>query len=341
MLSIRNVSKKFGDFSLQEINLEIKKGAYFVLLGASGAGKSLLFELIAGVYRPDRGEIYLNNVNITHLPMDKRKIGLVFQDNTLFPNYSVYQNIAYPLKVKNTGSEKVKERIAQLAKELNISHLLDRSLENLSGGEIQRVALARSLALDPEYLLLDEPVSSLDVQKRGDILNLLRGINQKGITILHITHHLEEAVYLAQRMAIIDHGKIIQVDAPGEIFKNPASAFISDFLGYRNIYRYKRISNKEIQIENGPILMNENGNFQSGTLIIPDYAIAILPENEKKKNGILCTILSKNEFPEYFELILDVGIRIVKKVFKHDLSFKEGHGVTVALDPEKMIFKSQ
>ncbi|MBN2173214.1 MAG: ATP-binding cassette domain-containing protein [Bacteroidales bacterium] len=338
MLSIRNLSKKFGTFSLEDIKLEVNTGEYFVLLGPSGAGKSLLFEVIAGIYKPDAGEIFLNGKEITNIPPEKREIGLVFQDNTLFPHFSVFENIAFPLKTKKLNRNQIREKVENLAVELSIGHLLERTLHSLSGGEIQRVTLARTLAGDPKCLLMDEPVSSLDVQLRGGILELLRKINQQGLTILHITHHLDEAVYQANRMAIIDKGKIIQIGKPEEIYSKPASEFVVNFLGYKNVYPFEKISEEKISILGRLEINFPQIKVSKGYVVIPDYAINILSSLKKNSNIFPCTIKSQRHFPEFIELVIDSGITLIKKIEGMSVNLITEEKLYVSIDAGSLIF---
>jgi len=233
MLKLKNISKTYKNFALKNISFEINKGDYFVLLGNSGSGKSLLLELIAGLINANSGEIHLNNKNITKFKIQKRNIGLVFQDYALFPHLTVKDNLLFPIKKDKNKYKKAKE-IAEL---LNITNLLERYPGKLSGGEAQRVALGRTLITEPEILLLDEPLSSLDVQLRSGLRHLLKKINKKGQTIIHVTHDYDEAIALATRVAVIDNGKIIQTGDTDTVFKNPSSKFIANFIGLKNFFK--------------------------------------------------------------------------------------------------------
>jgi len=156
MLKLTDINRKLGDFALKDINLEVSEGQYYVLLGRSGSGKTQLLELIAGLENPDSGRIFLDNIDITNKRIQDRKVGIVFQDYAIFPNMTVSGNISYPLRVKKENKKTIGEKVKKIAMEMNIKHLLDRSIENLSGGELQRVALARTLITSPRLLLLDE-----------------------------------------------------------------------------------------------------------------------------------------------------------------------------------------
>lgn len=208
-----------------------------MFLGNSGSGKSLLLELIAGLIKPKKGKILLNGKDITDKPIQKRQVGLVFQDFALFPHKTVKENILYPLNISGFSKPDKKTLLDEIAQSMNIRHLLDRMPATLSGGEMQRVALARTLIKKPEVLLLDEPLSSLDVQLRSDLRALLKSINQKGQTIIHVTHDYDEAIALGNKVAVIDNGKIIQSGTIQWVFKNPTSEFVANFVGLRNFFK--------------------------------------------------------------------------------------------------------
>jgi molybdate/tungstate transport system ATP-binding protein len=279
MLKIQNISKKIGKFEIKNVSLDIHEGEYFVILGRSGAGKSILLELIAGLLIPDTGQIFIDNNEVTHEKIQKRKVGLVFQNQSLFPHISVKNNILYPLKAVKKRKRNALLKVAELAEALGILHLLDRNPSTLSLGEGQRVALARTLVTEPACLLLDEPLSSLDTTTKTEIRRLLRSINRGTFyhsdkkesklihssklddqllpklkhgapsydnnrpaysnkqTIIHVTHDYEEAIALADRVAVFENGKIIQVGEPTDIFHHPKSDFIANFIGIKNFYR--------------------------------------------------------------------------------------------------------
>ena len=237
MLEVRNITKGFSDFSLRDISFTIEDGDYFVLLGESGAGKSMLLETIAGLVRPESGTIFLDKVDITYQKIQDRQIGLVFQDHAVFPHMNVRENIAYSLYGgKLEGSEK-RNRVQKIAEQLSISGLLERRPSTLSGGELQRVALARTLIQQPKVLLLDEPLASLDSRIKSELRSLLRTIHRDGQTIMHVTHDYEEALSLGNRIAVIHNGSIVQEGNAGEVFQNPKSEFVAHFVGVRNFFR--------------------------------------------------------------------------------------------------------
>lgn len=236
MIYLRNICAHTGSFALKDINIEIGDGEYFVIVGPTGAGKTILLECLAGLQRLRSGEIWLNENNITSLPPERREIGYVPQDYALFPFLNVRNNIIFGLRLKRISKQELDEKVEFLAHLLSISHLLDRDVRTLSGGEKQRVAIARALAISPKVLLLDEPMGSLDVRTAKYLrLELKRYHEELGITTIHVTHNLVEAEEMAGRMAILNTGYVEQVGTPDEVFFYPQSPFVADFIGTPNI----------------------------------------------------------------------------------------------------------
>jgi ABC-type sugar transport system ATPase subunit len=210
LLELKNVSKSWDGFSLKNINIKTGPGEYFVLLGPTGSGKTLLLSTIAGIYIPDTGRVFLKGKDITHMPPEKRRIGYVFQKNYLFPHLSVKKNIVYGMKHYGFIKNEINKTLDFLNDILGLSSLIKRQdTPFLSGGEAQKVALARVLAIKPDLLLLDEPMSSLDSDNRSNIIEMLKRINKElKITTIHVTHDITEAKSLAHRMATIKDGEI-------------------------------------------------------------------------------------------------------------------------------------
>jgi molybdate/tungstate transport system ATP-binding protein len=239
MLKLYDINKRLGNFLLSNISLDIAEGEYYVLLGRSGAGKTQLLELIAGLERVDNGRIVLDNEDITYTKIQERKIGIVFQDFAIFPHMTVFGNIAYPLKMRKTPEDIISSIVNESARQMNIVHLLDRSVGNLSGGERQRIALARTLVTLPRLLLLDEPLSSLDASLKDEMKRLLRKLNRDGHTIIHVTHDYSDAISLASRIGVIHNGRIIQEGKVDEVFGRPVNRFVARYAGYKNFFRIK------------------------------------------------------------------------------------------------------
>jgi ABC-type Fe3+/spermidine/putrescine transport system ATPase subunit len=237
MIKLSNIYTKVSSFALQNINLDIDTGDYFMLVGPTGSGKTLLLETIAGLHSLKSGTIWLDDEDISSLQPDKRHIAIVYQESALFPHLSVAENITFGLKIKKTKGSDIKKRLNEMANLVGVRHLLERKPINLSGGEKQKVALARSLAIEPKVLLLDEPLSALDPEARSVLQNELKRIHKEfGITVVHVTHDFEETLAIGKHAAIIGLGKIEQVGTPEQIFRKPNSEFVARFTLMRNIF---------------------------------------------------------------------------------------------------------
>jgi len=237
MIVIKNLKVDLGDFLLRDINLTINSGEYFIILGPAGAGKTILLEAIAGLYPVLEGEVWIEDKEITRLSPEKRRIAIVYQDYMLFSHLSVEENIAFGLKLRKCHKGKVKEKVNDIAEVVGITHLLHRKPQTLSGGEQQKVALARALVIEPEVLLLDEPLSALDPETKEKMQSTLRDVHRRvGITIIHVTHDFEEAVALGHRVAVLNDGRVAQVGTPEEVLRKPDSEFVAHFALSRNIF---------------------------------------------------------------------------------------------------------
>jgi len=237
MIRISNLSVNLPGFSLVDIDLHVEPGQFFVLLGPTGAGKTLILESIAGLLPVDKGQIQVHGRDVTNLPPEKRDIGIVYQDSALFPHLNARANIEFGLRYCKTDPQESHKRFGSLVETLGLERLLDRSVIHLSGGEQQRVALARALVVDPKILLLDEPLSALDPNFREEIRDILKQLQMEtGIAVLMVTHDFGEARFLGQRVAIIHQGSLQQTGTADEIFRHPATPFVARFVGMHNIY---------------------------------------------------------------------------------------------------------
>ena len=276
MLKINDIRLKFRNFSLERISLEVKENECLSIIGPTGSGKSCLLRSVAGIYKISRGEIILNDRPIHSLPPEDRNIGLVFQDHTLFPNLNVYDNVAFGLKARKMRRDKIAEKVREYADLFKITHLLNRSIKRLSGGEKQRVALARALVIEPTILLLDEPFSALDRLIHGRLITEFKKIfKMKKMMVVHVTHDQDEASVLADRIAVIKDGRIIQMDRVDEIFKRPNCRFVADFVNTQNVFTGQVVPDKEekailwdtLRIKCGDIRENGTVHF----CIRPEY----------------------------------------------------------------------
>lgn len=238
VLRIESLSISLGEFSVQDVSLEIRSNEYFIILGPSGAGKTVLLETIAGIHTPDTGRIFLDGQEITGTEPRSRNIGMVYQDYMLFPHLTVEENIAFGLRQKKVSPAEQHAMVEEICTLLEIHPLAGRYPGTLSGGEQQRVALARALVLRPAVLLLDEPLSALDGRTRERMrMELSRIQRLTRTTIIQITHHFDDVFALADRVAIMREGRIVQVGETSDVFLHPADTFVAEFLGIGNIIR--------------------------------------------------------------------------------------------------------
>jgi len=236
-LRLKDVVKEYSDFKLK-IDLQVNKGELVTILGPSGCGKTTTLRVIAGFINPDKGNIFVADRGINHLPPHKRQIGIVFQDYALFPNLNVLDNIAFGLKMQRVKRGLREAKAGKLLKLVHLEEYGGRKISQLSGGEQQRVALARALATEPRLLLLDEPLSALDAKLRKGLRGEIRRIQRElAITTLYITHDQEEALALSDRIAVMRNGKIEQAGRPQEIYNEPANLFVAGFIGQANILK--------------------------------------------------------------------------------------------------------
>ena len=223
MLHVENLNIKVGDFELNDIGFRLSEGAYYFLLGESGSGKTLLLETIAGIRKIRSGSIVIAGRNVTRKSLSERGVGLVFQKHALFPHMRVFDNIAFALRRQSLDRKRITAAVEEIAERLSVDKLLLRYPDGLSGGELQRVALARTLVMKPKVLLLDEPLSSLDLLLKEELIEVLRTIHKQGQTMLHVTHDYYEVAQLAEKISIIEKGRIIQSGTKKQIQDFPAN----------------------------------------------------------------------------------------------------------------------
>ncbi len=238
VISVENISKSFSGHSvLENINLQVKDGEFITFLGPSGCGKTTLLRLIAGFEQPDTGSIYLNQENITTIPPERRPINMVFQSYALFPHMTVFDNIAFGLRCKKIAKSEITDRVNNALAKIKMSEHANKKPQQLSGGQQQRVAIARAAVNEPNVLLLDEPLSALDYNLRKSMRVELKELQQRiGITFIFVTHDQEEALTLSDRIVVMDHGRIVQIGSPRDIYEEPINLFAAKFIGETNIF---------------------------------------------------------------------------------------------------------
>ncbi|MBQ7882190.1 MAG: ABC transporter ATP-binding protein [Treponema sp.] len=237
-VTIDHVSKHFGDFhALDDINFTIKQGEFFSLLGPSGCGKTTLLRIIAGFEFPDEGAVLFDEKNVIGLPPNKRHSNTVFQSYALFPHMTVYENVAFPLRLRKVDKQKIDEQVKKYLSLVQLEKHMHKKPNQLSGGQRQRVAIARALINEPKVLLLDEPLSALDAKLRSNLLVELDKLHDKiGITFIYVTHDQSEALAVSDRIAVMNNGHVLQVGTPFEIYESPATQFVAQFIGETNLF---------------------------------------------------------------------------------------------------------
>jgi spermidine/putrescine transport system ATP-binding protein len=250
---IEHVRKSFGDFkALDDVSVGIRKGEFFSLLGPSGCGKTTLLRIIAGFESPESGSVLLDGLDVLPLPPDGRHVNTVFQNYALFPHLSVFENVAFSMRIKKATEAEVQEKVS---KYLHLVELVDHAHKKpsqLSGGQKQRVAIARALINEPSVLLLDEPLSALDAKLRQHMLIELDAIHDKiGITFIYVTHDQQEALSVSDRIAVMNAGEVLQIGTPQEIYETPATDFVARFIGETNLYEadVKSVSGEMVELE--------------------------------------------------------------------------------------------
>ena len=234
-IKLEDLTKRFGRVTaIQKLNLEIHDKEFFVLLGPTGAGKTTTLRCISGLEKPNDGSIYIDKQNVDGLGPAERDVALVFQYYSLYPHYTVKQNLEFPLKskIRNFTAKEINQRVTKAAKTLQIDHLLSRKTDKLSGGEMQRVAIGRAIVRDPKIFLMDEPLSNLDAKLREILRSELKGLQMNlGATFLYVTHDQVEAMTMGERIGVLYKGKLLQIGTPYEVYNNPVNRFVAEFVG--------------------------------------------------------------------------------------------------------------
>lgn len=234
---LKDVTKRFGDVVAVEcVDLEIEKGEFFFLLGPSGCGKTTLLRTVAGFYRPERGRVFFDDRDVTEVPPEKRNTGMVFQNYALWPHMTVWQNVEYGLSMRDVAPAERADRVRSALRMVQMEAYRDRSPNQLSGGQQQRVALARALVIEPDVVLLDEPLSNLDARLRLEMREQIQALHSRlGITMIYVTHDQKEALAMAGRVAVMQAGRVVQSGAPRTLYSQPANRFVADFIGEINL----------------------------------------------------------------------------------------------------------
>jgi iron(III) transport system ATP-binding protein len=371
-VTINNLTKEFnGVKALKDINLNIQEGEFFALLGPSGCGKTTTMRCIAGFESPTSGEILIGDKGIKDIPANKRNCGMVFQSYALFPHYNVFENVAYSLNIKKLNSSNVFTKMGIYARLLNrkfgkipkdieakVMEILDyveltpyahRLTSELSGGQQQRVALARALVMEPAVLLMDEPLSNLDQKLRHSMRNTIRRIQQDlGITTIFVTHDQEEAMSMADRVAVMDHGEVIQIGTPTDLYSNPKSAFIANFVGTSNILKgtvEKRELSETFVKGNGFVLrsISKPEKDEVDIIIRPEH-LQVFPVESQLSTEFGNTLEGEILVSTYLGSIVRYDIQVGENTMVADVTYSSGANILVkgtrvkiAIDSERVL----
>ena len=308
IIELKNITVTFdGDTILDDMSLSIGDGEFVTLLGSSGCGKTTTLRIIAGFLEPDAGEVFFDSKNMNGVPAYKREVNTIFQRYALFPNYNVFENIAYGLRVRHVPEAEIKQRVSEMLTLVNLEGFEKRNISKLSGGQQQRVAIARALVLKPKVLLLDEPLAALDLKLRKDMQNELKNIQKAlGITFIFVTHDQEEALSMSDTVVVMNEGKIQQIGSPIDIYNEPENAFVADFIGESNIldgvmradYR-AFFSGKEFRCLDSGFEPNEPVDI----VVRPEDVDIVKPEDGMVK-GIVTSVTFLGV---HYEIIVDIG----------------------------------
>ncbi len=292
-VKLENVTKSFGKAKgVENIDVHIKSGEFFTFLGPSGCGKTTTLRVIAGFYFPTKGRVFFDNEDVTRMKPNKRNIGMVFQNYALFPHMTVFENIAFGLQVRKMSRDEIKEKVARAQKLVRLEGYEDRKITELSGGQQQRVALARALVIEPDILLLDEPLSNLDAKLREETrIEIKRLQVELGITTIYVTHDQHEAMAMSDRIMVMDQGEIQQIGTPQEIYNKPANHFVASFIGESNIVKAKveNVTDTHVTVDigNGVKLtgLKENAAPNLDFKTEKDILLSIRPEAVREGEG--------------------------------------------------------
>ncbi len=334
-LSIAGVSKRFGDvLAVDDISLDIRPGEFFTLLGPSGCGKTTLLRIIAGLELSDAGRIRIGTEDITDLPATRRQVNTVFQSYALFPHLTIYENVAFGLRSRKFPGDEIDVRVREALEMLGLDGMGSRNPHQLSGGQKQRVALARALVNEPDVLLLDEPMSALDAKLRAQVQEELKRLHRKlGKTFILVTHDQAEALVCSDRLAVMRDGRIIQFGTPEEVYDNPRTKFVAEFLGAANIIHGRR-TDGGAETPLGLLKLEKVPPWTEGMLAIRPEWIRI-SDTPPGTNGIEAKVSEVIYRGTNFDLWFEPGpIRVRTSSYKH---FQPGDRAWLELAPEELV----
>ena len=308
LIELKGISKSYdGEKVLNSIDLYIRDGEFITLLGPSGCGKTTTLRIIGGFETADEGELFFDGVEISDVPSHKRNVNTVFQKYALFPHLNVYENIAFPLRLKKLKEPEIEARVTEMLKMVALSGFENKSVSTLSGGQQQRVAIARALVSHPKVLLLDEPLGALDLKLRKDMQNELKSIQQAiGITFVYVTHDQEEALSMSDTVVVMADGEIQQIGSPTDIYNEPENAFVADFIGESNIIDGIMLKDKQVKLASH-VFDCVDGGFSKNEpvdVVIRPEDIDVVPPEKGMLTGTVTGITFKGV---HYEIIVDIN----------------------------------
>jgi len=307
LIELKGISKSYdGEKVIDSMDLYIRDGEFITLLGPSGCGKTTTLRIIGGFETADEGRLYFDGNEISDVPAYKRNINTVFQKYALFPHLNVYENIAFPLRLKKVKEDEIKTRVAEMLTMVALSGFENKSVSTLSGGQQQRVAIARALISHPKVLLLDEPLGALDLKLRKDMQNELKNIQQAiGITFIYVTHDQEEALSMSDTIVVMADGEIQQIGSPTDIYNEPKNAFVADFIGESNIIDGVMLEDKKVRLAGHNFVCVDGGfdkNEPVDVVIRPEDVDVVTPD----KGMLTGTVTSVTFKGVHYEIIVDI-----------------------------------
>ena len=333
IIEIKNIAKTFGTYeALKDINLTVEDQEFMVLLGASGCGKTTLLRIIAGLESPTQGEVWIGDRRIDHLPARERGISMVFQNYAIFPHMTVAENIGFGLKMSKIPADELKRRVEKNAELMHIEHLLKRYSGELSGGQRQRVAVARALAMEPDVILMDEPLSNLDALLRLEMRAELKGVlQQSNTTAIYVTHDQVEAMSLADRVSVMNAGEIVQADKPMELYRNPATQFVASFIGSPPM-NFLIASNT-----NNGFWVIENESLSGPSIAEKSILLAIRPEDVRlSDSGLPAVVRLVEPLGPHLLVTTDVGSNQFRAILDSDSQIQEGQKIFLKPNVERI-----
>lgn len=352
ILKVKNLSKNFGKVkAVQEVSFEATEGRVLSLLGPSGCGKTTMLRCIAGFENPDRGEIYLDDRKITSIPPEKRGIGMVFQNYALWPHMTVYGNLAFGLQIRKVPKDEITKKIKKVLGMVQLEGYENRYPRQMSGGQQQRIAMARALIFEPGIMLLDEPLSNLDAQLREEMRFEFIELQKKlGITAIYVTHDQAEALVISDKILILDQGKMIQFGTPKEIYSNPKNKFVAGFIAVTSFINGRIDSFTEekkkviVKTDDGLVIHGFNNSFDIGQKVSVAMRMNVIKfiqdENKSDKNTVNIfkgKIIQSSYLGNIIDYKIKVGNWEVRTNSDAKYNFKVGEEVTFYLSPEDIV----